>query len=290
MTLRLGTRRSPLALAQAGIVAGQITDILGEPVELRLLSAHGDDPTVPLGLPTGAFVSTLREALLGGEVDLLVHSLKDLPTDDLAGVILAAVPQRADPRDALCARDGLTLGTLPAGATVGTSSPRRAAALGRARADLVVVPVRGNVGTRLGMVEHGGVDAVVLAVAGLARLGREAQITELLGSSTMLPAPGQGALAVECLPGPLADRLAALDDPRTRLAVTAERAVLVSLDAGCASAAGALASWNDGVLELSADLTDDRGYRRTSVSERVSRTADAYALGLLAARRLLESP
>jgi hydroxymethylbilane synthase len=111
------------------VLAGQITEILGEPVELRLLSAHGDDPTVPLGLPTGAFVSTLREALLGGEVDLLVHSLKDLPTDALAGVILAAVPHRADPRDALCARDGLTLGTLPTRATVGTSSRRRAAAL-----------------------------------------------------------------------------------------------------------------------------------------------------------------
>lgn len=289
-TLRLGTRGSALALAQAELVARQIEATLGSPVELVTLRARGDDPAVPLGHDPGAFVGTLREALLAGRVDLLVHSLKDLPTEPAAGIVVAAVPRREDPRDVLCARDGLTLDGLPGGASVGTSSPRRRAALERHRPDLRVVGVRGNVDTRLGLVSSGAVDAVVLAAAGLNRLGRGGAITETFDPARMLPAPGQGALAIECRPGALADGLARLDHPPTRLAVTAERAVLRGLDAGCDTAAGALAEWDGTALTLWADLVEGGEWATARIAGSPLDAAAAEDLGRAAAADLRRHP
>ncbi|MGW5691631.1 hydroxymethylbilane synthase, partial [Streptomyces asiaticus] len=186
-------------------------------------------------------------ALLRGEIDLAVHSLKDLPTAEPEGLALAAVPRREDPRDALIARDGLTFAQLPPGSRIGTGSPRRAAQLNAwARSfglDIDTVPIRGNVDTRIGYVRSGRLDAVVLAAAGLIRLGRIGEATELLDADHVLPAPGQGALAVECAASnvALAARLAELDDPSTRVAVTAERSLLAALEAGCSAPVGALA-------------------------------------------------
>lgn len=258
--LRLGTRRSPLATAQAGLVAAALTERTGRAVELVPVTTHGDTSRAALTQigGTGVFVSALRDALLAGEVDAAVHSLKDLPTAAADGIRLAAVPVREDPRDALVARDGLTLGELPAGARVGTGSPRRAAQLRALGLGLEVVDVRGNVGTRLDLVTGGELDAVVLARAGLARLDLLGSVTEVIDPLQMLPAPGQGALAVECrasedaTDSATADLLASLDDAVTRLAVTAERTLLAALEAGCSAPVGAYAEAAEGehVLEL----------------------------------------
>ncbi|MEJ7744039.1 MAG: hydroxymethylbilane synthase [Nocardioidaceae bacterium] len=196
--------------------------------------SEGDRTNAPLTEigGQGVFVGAVRDALVSGEVDVAVHSLKDLPTVPDERVTLAAVPERGDPRDALIARDGLTLGELPAGSTVGTGSPRRAAQLRALGLGVEVVPVRGNVDTRIAKVSSGAVDAVLLARAGLVRLGREAEITETIDPIQMLPAPGQGALAVEVsvhASDLAADVAAALDDESTRAAVTAERALLRGL-------------------------------------------------------------
>ena len=252
--LRLGTRRSALATAQSQQVADEITARTGRTVELVPVTTFGDTSREALAQigGTGVFVSALRDALLAGEVDLAVHSLKDLPTADAEGITLAAVPPRQDPRDVLVARDGLTLGELPAGATVGTGSPRRAAQLRALGYGLEVVPVRGNVDTRLRLVADGAVDAVVLARAGLARLGRLEAATEVIDPLQMLPAPGQGALAIECRsphdPGSteIADLLHVLDDAATRHVVTAERTLLAVLEAGCSAPVGALGEAADG--------------------------------------------
>jgi hydroxymethylbilane synthase len=245
--VRIGTRRSPLALVQSQWVAARLSE-LGHRVELVPVVTRGDVSTEPLSQigGTGVFVSAVRDALLDGRVDVAVHSLKDLPTAGAPGLSLASVPPRADPRDALVARDGLTLGGLPPGSRVGTGSPRRAAQLRAHRPDLQVVDVRGNVDTRLGLVADGVVDAVVLARAGLVRLGRVERITEVIDPSIMLPAPGQGALALEVrapegADRPLDESLRQLDDPASRAAVTAERAVLSGLEAGCSAPVGALA-------------------------------------------------
>ncbi|MDX6225378.1 MAG: hydroxymethylbilane synthase [Frankiales bacterium] len=246
--LRLGTRRSKLALAQAQLVADAVLASTGRAVELVEVNTVGDESTEALTQlgGTGVFVSALRERVIAGDVDFAVHSLKDLPTADPEGLILAAVPTRADARDALVARDGLTLGELPAGSTVGTGSPRRTAQLRALGMDLDVVPIRGNVDTRLRKVADGALDAVVLARAGLLRLGRQDAITETLDPLQVLPAAGQGALAVECADPSLAALLAALDDPTTRAAVTAERALLAALEAGCTAPVGALAEVAEG--------------------------------------------
>jgi hydroxymethylbilane synthase len=243
-TLRLGTRRSALAMAQAGAVADALR-ARGQQVELVEVVTEGDRSAAALTQlgGTGVFVADLRRRLLDGEVDLAVHSLKDLPTGGDDRLALAAVPLRADPRDVLVARDGLTLGDLPTGARVGTGSPRRAAQLRALGLGLDVVPIRGNVDTRLGKVGV-EVDAVVLAAAGLARLGRLDEATEVLDPVQMLPAPGQGALAVECraVDSALAEDLrSVLDDPVTRAAVAAERSLLGALEAGCSAPVGALA-------------------------------------------------
>jgi hydroxymethylbilane synthase len=190
----------------------------------------------------------LRAALLAGDIDVAVHSYKDLPTAPAEGITLAAVPPREDPRDALVARDGLTLGELPPGSRVGTGAPRRAAQLRALGLGLEVVPLRGNVDTRLGRVTDGSLDAVVLALAGLRRLGRDGEVTEILDPIQMLPAPAQGALAVECRSDDeaVAAALAALDSADARVAVTAERALLAALEAGCSAPVGALAEIAEG--------------------------------------------
>jgi hydroxymethylbilane synthase len=254
-TLRLGTRRSALALAQSGWVAERLEIAAKEAghevvVELVEVTTHGDVNRAPLSSlgGTGVFVSALREALLAGEIDLAVHSLKDLPTAPAADLVVAAVPPREDPRDVLVARDGLTLSELPAGARVGTGSPRRAAQLRALGFGLEVVDVRGNVDTRLRLVREGTVDAVVLARAGLLRLGRQEEVTEVIDPLLMLPAPGQGALAVECREADDDVRalVGALDDWASRVSVTAERAVLATLEAGCAAPVGSLAEVVEG--------------------------------------------
>ena len=248
--LRLGTRASLLARTQSGHVADAVRSGLGREVELVDVSNEGDVNDAPLATMggTGVFVSALRSALLRGDVDLAVHSLKDLPTAGEPGIALAAIPAREDARDAVVARDGLTLGELPVGSRVGTGSPRRVAQLAALGLGLELVPVRGNVDTRLRKVADGELDAVILARAGLARLGRVDEITESLDPLQMLPAPGQGALAIECRADDveLVAALAALDDPATRASVEAERAVLATLEAGCSAPVGALAEVVEG--------------------------------------------
>lgn len=242
MKLRLGTRRSALAVGQSEMVADQLR-ALGHDVELVRIVTEGDVTRRSLtqlqGL--GVFAARLREALLTWECDLAVHSMKDLPTAVVPGLTIAAVPPRANHRDVLCARDGLTFDQLPPGSRVGSGSPRRVAQLRALRDDLTYVDLRGNVGTRLARVAPGDLDAVVLAAAGLERLGETDVITDAL---PIVPAPAQGALAVECRADDVAvcEALSAIDDAATHAAVDAERAVLELLGGGCAAPIGALAS------------------------------------------------
>ena len=249
--LRLGTRKSPMAMVQSKQVARLITERSGREVELVGITTFGDVSRAQLAQigGTGVFVSGLRTSLLHGDVDIAVHSLKDLPTAQPEGIVLAAVPPRDDPRDALAARDGAKLADLPPGSTIGTGSPRRAAQLLLLRPDLRPVPVRGNADTRLGRVTSGEVDAVVLAYAGLARIGRLDAVTQIFDPDEMLPAPGQGALAVECRSDrpDLADLLACVDDPATHAATTAERTLLAALEAGCSAPIGGYAAGADGL-------------------------------------------
>ena len=246
--IRIGTRRSALAMAQATTVAKALR-ATGSEVELVGVTTEGDRSSTALTESggVGVFVTQLREELRDGRVDVVVHSLKDLPTAPAPDLRIAAIPLREDPRDALVARGALTLATLPAGATVGTGSPRRVAQLRAVRPDLDIRPMRGNVDTRVGKVAAGELDAIVVAAAGLARLGRLDEATQLIGVEVMAPAPGQGALAIECRAaddepgGRLHELLAALDDPPTRAAVTAERSLLAALEAGCTAPVGAFA-------------------------------------------------
>ena len=280
--LRLGTRGSRLALtqsrqvAEALMAAGKASEGSGGlGIDLVTVRTDGDGDRTPLRQlgGVGVFAARLRHALLDGEVDLVVHSFKDLPTQPVEGLEVICVPPREDPRDALCARDGLTLADLPEEARVGTGSPRRAAQLLAARPDLEVVDLRGNVPTRLARVRGleevgvgtdepvapsradaaGDLDAVVLALSGLRRLGLEHCASEVLDLETMLPAPAQGALAVEARAdedsAELARVAAALDDEPTRLAVTAERALMARLGAGCAAPVGAWAHLRGGGQE-----------------------------------------
>jgi hydroxymethylbilane synthase len=252
--LRLGTRRSPMALAQSRGVADAITARTGREVELVGIVSAGDksrEPLTQIG-GTGVFVSALRASLLAGDVDIAVHSLKDLPVGPAAGIALAAVPERDDPRDALVGQHGAKLADLPVGATIGTGSPRRAAQLLLLRPDVNPVPVRGNAGTRVAKVETGELAAVVLAYAGLARIGRLDAVSQLFEPDEMVPAAGQGALAVECNAGreDLVALLGCIDDVVSRAATTAERSLLAGLQAGCAAPVGAYAAGTD-VLRLS---------------------------------------
>ena len=249
--LRVGTRASLLARTQSGHVADALRAALDREVVLVEVTTEGDITSAPLSSlgGVGVFVSALRDALLRGDVDIAVHSLKDIPTYPTEGITLAAVPLREDPRDVVVARDGLTLGELPAGSRVGTGSLRRSAQLHALGLGLEIVDIRGNVDTRIGKVTSGELDAVLLARAGLARTGRLDAVTEVLDPLQMLPAPGQGALAVECRSDDefLVDQVrGALDDTRTRSAVTAERIVLAALEAGCSAPVGALAEIAEG--------------------------------------------
>jgi hydroxymethylbilane synthase len=241
--IRIGTRGSLLATTQAG----GIRDALlanGHEAELVIISTEGDRSSGPIAdLGVGVFTAALREAIDDGQVDMAVHSYKDLPTAEDPRFLIAAIPRREDARDALVARDGLVLGELPAGSIVGTSSPRRAAQLRALGLGLEIRPLRGNLDTRLNRVSRGDLDAIVVARAGLTRLGRLDDVTETLEPVQMLPAPAQGALALECRAGDsrLAALLAELDDADTRAAVTAERALLAELEAGCSAPVGAIA-------------------------------------------------
>ena len=345
--IRLGTRGSRLALTQSGQVAEALMAV-GAPsegsdarrdgldIDLVTVRTDGDGDRTPLRQlgGVGVFAARLRHALLDGEVDLVVHSFKDLPTQRVEGLEVICVPPREDPHDALCARDGLTLAALPEGARVGTGSPRRAAQLLATRPDLEVVDLRGNVPTRLARVRGleavgvgtdepvapsradatGDLDAVVLALSGLRRLGLEHCASEVLDLETMLPAPAQGALAVEARAGEcstaLARAVAVLDDEPTRLAVTAERALMARLGAGCAAPVGAWAHLRGGgrepralVLravvtsldggqevgcELSTELPEVAGGPVTSGDAAAEAVRAAEALGVRAAEVLLE--
>ena len=248
--LRLGTRGSALALAQSQDVAATLIAQLGCDVELVRVQTAGDASSAAIAQigGTGVFVTALREALSAGEIELAVHSYKDLPTAPAEDLVVAAVPLREDPRDALVARDRLTIGELPAGARIGTGSPRRTAQLLGLGLGLEVVGVRGNVDTRIAKVASGELDAVVLARAGLARLDRLGEASEVIDPLTMLPAPAQGALAIECRAGDaeLVALLATLEDADSRTAVTAERALLSALEGGCTAPIGALAQVAEG--------------------------------------------
>ena len=297
--LRLGTRRSALALAQSGLVAEAVTAKTGRPVELVEITTFGDvskEALTRIG-GTGVFVNALRDALLADEVDLAVHSLKDLPTRAPADLALAAVPQREDVRDVLVARDRLKFADLPPGSRVGTGAPRRAAQLRLLRADLEIVPVRGNVDTRVGFVTKGTLDAVVLAYAGLNRLGRIGEATDYFDPAALLPAPGQGALAVECraADGELVAELAALDHGPTRAAVVAERALLAALEAGCSAPVGGYAVASARELQLTGTVAEVVSEDATSGtvprSIRMSATGtvdEAERLGRELAARMLD--
>ncbi|MCU1633494.1 MAG: hydroxymethylbilane synthase [Micrococcaceae bacterium] len=301
--IRVGTRGSTLALTQTTTVAERVSGLAELPYALVRVRTEGDVLKGSLSQigGTGVFVAALRDALLEERCDIAVHSLKDLPTLPAPGLTVASVPEREDVRDALCARDGLTLATLPDGARVGTGSPRRAAQLRAARPGLEVVDIRGNVDTRLGRVAGlvmgapGDLDAVVLAAAGLRRLGREDAITELIDTDVMLPAPGQGALAVECRESEamphVREALAAYDHLPTRLAVTAERAVLLQLEAGCSAPIGALAriEGEDLALEAVVCSLDGRSILRRTRSARATDAVAAARLGLELAEELLAS-
>ena len=250
-----------MAVTQSELVADMITERTGRRVEIVGVTTLGDVSRAQLTQigGTGVFVSALREALLGGEVDLAVHSLKDLPAGPAKNIALAAVPPRDDPRDALVARDGAKLADLPAGARIGTGSPRRAAQLLALRGDLQTVPIRGNAGTRLRQVTDGELDGVVLAAAGLARIGQQHAITQVFELDEMLPAPGQGALAVECRADDagLATLLAAVNDPASMAAAVAERSLLEALAAGCSAPVGGYAAGTEQLLMRAAVLSLD---------------------------------
>jgi hydroxymethylbilane synthase len=290
--IRLGTRRSALATVQANHIADKLR-ALGHEVELVLITTTGDTNRAPVEQigGTGIFVSALRDALLAGEIDIAVHSLKDLPTTPEAGLTLGAIPLREDPRDVLVARDGLSLGELPTGALVGTGSARRQAQLDALGLGLELTGIRGNVDTRIALVTDGKLDAVVLARAGLARLGRLSEVTETLDPIQVLPAPGQGALGIECRDDDdvVLKALAPLEDPAVRAAVTAERQLLATLEAGCTAPVGALAEVVDGEdgpeLWLRGALGQDGGVRRLSANGPVD---DPQALGRRLANELLE--
>ncbi|HEX2313833.1 MAG TPA: hydroxymethylbilane synthase [Thermomonospora sp.] len=292
--LRLGTRKSLMATTQSGLVADELTRLTGHAVELVGVTTEGDVSRAHLAQigGTGVFVNALRDRILSGEVDFAVHSLKDLPTGPAEGITLAAVCRRDDPRDALCGP--AKLADLPRGARVGTGSPRRVAQLRALRPDLDVVPIRGNADTRLRKVTDGELDAVVLAYAGLGRIGRLDAVSEVFDTDQMLPAPGQGALALECRTdrADLRELLGTVDDPDTRAAVVAERTVLAVLEAGCSAPVGAYATVEDTAegepkLHVTACVAAVDGARQVRLSasghpERAEETGRALAARLLA--------
>lgn len=294
--LRVGTRGSALALAQSTQVAAAVAAAARCEYALVPIRTEGDvnrAPLVAIG-GTGVFVAAVRDALSAGEVDFVVHSFKDLPTQPAPGLRLGAVPVREDTSDALCSH-GFDLERLRPGARVGTGSPRRAGQLLRLRPDVRVVAIRGNVGTRLGRVSQGDLDAVLLATAGLNRLGMDASISQQLTAPQFLPAPAQGALSVECraeVDDELTAALAAVDDPASRWTALAERAVLRELEAGCSAPVSALAVMDQGAgfLTLTARVTTPDGHDEITVTATGSVHDDpsAETIGTGAARQLLD--
>jgi hydroxymethylbilane synthase len=268
MPLIIGTRGSQLALAQAGQVLNEIAKLLpGEQLELQVVKTQGDAwglqeaPADLSGIPTGLFTRELDDALLNGSIQAAIHSLKDVPTTLPHGIVYAALIAREDPRDALISREGHLLAQLPAGSKVGTSSPRRESQLKANRPDLTVVPIRGNVDTRIKKLQTGEVDAILLAAAGVKRLGRESEITELLDPEIMVPAPAQGILAITALSNDhdMLEKLRPLNDPATRICAMAERSFLKTLQGGCRVPVGALAVIEGEVLRLTGVIADSTG-------------------------------
>ena len=295
--LRLGTRGSTLALTQSRLVADALTAATGRAVELVRIVTTGDRSGAPVAqLGVGVFVSALRDALLSDTIDFAVHSFKDLPTAGHPRLHIAAVPERADPRDALIARDNLTLTELPDGAAIGTGAVRRIAQLHALGLQLQVTPIRGNVDSRIARVlgPQADLDAVVLARAGVARLGRAAEITETLDPMLMLPAPAQGALAVECRAddADLVELLGALDHAPSRAAVMAERAMLATLEAGCSAPVAAHAELAEGEhgdeIYLRGAVISSDGARAIRLS-RTGTPADAAEIGKALAADLLDA-
>ncbi|TFD32304.1 hydroxymethylbilane synthase [Cryobacterium cryoconiti] len=284
--IRVGTRGSALALAQTTAIANRIATASGSEVSIIPITTHGDTSREPLSTlgGTGVFASALRESLLAGECDVVVHSFKDLPTAEYPGLRIGATPKRADARDVLCARGGFNLTTLPVGARVGTGSPRRKAQLLSLRPDLDVVDIRGNVDTRLSRVAEGDLDAVVLAAAGLSRLALlESVDGEYLELSDWPTAPGQGALAIEVRDErpdrALAGALTAINHSTSQATVMAERFVLARLEAGCAAPIGAMAAIDDGLLFLTATVYSPDGTR--SVVSSHAATPDSHSIAHL---------
>jgi hydroxymethylbilane synthase len=292
--LRVATRGSALARAQTGHVVSALAEATGAEIEIVIITSEGDRSKESLSSlgGTGVFASALREALVAGECDMIVHSLKDLPTAPYEGLTIGAIPVREDPRDALCSRDGLTLAELPEGARVGTGSPRRVAQLLSLRPDLEVVDIRGNVDTRLGRVRDGDLDAVVLASAGLGRLGRLEAASELFALDVWPTAPGQGALAIEIREGDSIPELMSIEHSSTRTAVLAERSVLAALEAGCAAPVGATAVVSGDSLELSATVYSADGEAELGCERAAELLGDdqlvAELLGQAVATQLLE--
>lgn len=265
--VRIATRRSVLALAQAGLVADRLRAVYPEvPVRLVEIVTSGDrdEEAAIAGLTElGAFVRSVQQAVVDGRADLAVHSLKDLPVSGPEALVLAALPERGTPFDVLV---GSTLDRLPAGAVVGTGSPRRVEQLLDLRPDLRTIELRGNVDSRLRKLAGGAVDAAVLAEAALDRLGRSELVAQRLEVAQMVPAPGQGALAVEARrQSAVAHMVDIIDDGSLRTLVSAERLLLAETGAGCRSALGALATWEAGRIRLDAFVADERGRRRTVV-------------------------
>jgi hydroxymethylbilane synthase len=288
--IRLGTRGSALALYQTRWVAARMRLVDPEAqVEIVEISSAGDQITdVPLSMMegTGFFTSSIERALIAGEVDVAVHSYKDLPVDAAEGLVVAAVPERAPVEDVLCAQGGLAFHQLPHGASIGTCSARRTAQVRAIRPDLDIRPLRGNVPTRVGRVTSGELDAIVLARAGLMRLGLDRHVTEVFPIEMMLPAPAQGALAVQCRAADtdLRQWLSALDHLPTRRAVQSERTLLHALGGGCAVPVGAVATCDGPALLLTAGVFALDTPRAVRV---VERGTDPDVLAATAAKRLL---
>lgn len=267
--MRIGTRRSQLALWQAQHIQ-ELLQAQHQTADLIFFTTQGDqilDKPLPEIGGKGLFTLELENALRDGDIELAVHSLKDLPTEMPEGFTLGAIPRRASPFDALVSRTGQPLSELPSGAVIGTSSLRRTAQLKAYRPDLTIKMIRGNVDTRLRKVFEGEYDAAVLAAAGLDRLEKSGVITEIFEPDRMLPAPGQGAIAVQCRADDftLMELLAVLDHAETRACVMAERAFLQKLDAGCRLPVSAYAALNDGTLELTGRVSQIDGAKTITV-------------------------
>ena len=298
-SLRVGSRGSILALTQTRLVVARLIELHpGLSVAEVIIRTEGDQTTTPLSESKnpGVFVSALRDALLAGEVDFVIHSMKDLPAKPYPGIVTATVPEREDSSDVFISQSGLGLMALPFGSRVGTSSPRRAASVRRLRPDLIVDSIRGNIDSRLRKVESGEYDATLLALAGLRRINRESEITEHLDRKLFVPAPGQGALSVECRDQDqkLIEVLSKLDHHISRLVALAERSVLVGLNAGCATAIGAAGELLGNRLTLVAELSVEATGESVSISDEVILSSkdllDAQKLGLSVAAQLLKSP